>query len=135
MLKRKRLLLFLILAFMAAALVIGYVSMLYWKGDVSNYEPPQPPSVSSLEQARSDLQNLSRAVEAYFIKNMEYPQKLEILRSEFLDRVPNDPLSGEPYLYTLRETEGTGRYRIGVPDPKLYHVKEFYIEGGKLVQN
>jgi len=126
--------LLLLLAFLVVAL-IAYVSLLYLKGGVSNYIPPEAPSVSSLEQARSDLQNLSQAVEAYFIKNMEYPQKLEILQPEFLDRLANDPLSGKPYLYTLSEPDGAGRYRISVPDPKLYHAKELYIEDGKLVQN
>ena len=114
--------------------VAGYVSVLYWKGGVSNYEPPEQPSVSPQERAQSDLQNLSRAVEAYFIKNMEYPQKLELLMPEFIDRVGYDPLSGKPYQYSLDETKGTSRYRISVPDPKLYNAKEFHIEDGMLVQ-
>ncbi len=80
------------------------------------------------------MQNLSRAVEAYFIKNMEYPQKLELLMPEFIDRVGSDPLSGKTYQYSLVETKGTSRYRISVPDPKLYNAKEFYIEDGTLVQ-
>ena len=80
------------------------------------------------------MQNLSRAVEAYFIKNMEYPQKLELLMPEFIDRVGCDPLSGKTYRYSLDETEGAGRYRISVPDPKLYNAKEFYIEDGMLFQ-
>ena len=66
---------------------------------------------------------------------MEYPQKLELLQPEFLDRAAYDPLSGKPYLYTLSETEGSGSYRISVPDPTLYKAKEFYIEGGRLVKN
>ena len=129
----KLLLLFCILIVITVA-VIGYVSVLHWKGGVSNYEPPKQPSVSPQERAQSDLQNLSRAVEAYFIKNMEYPQKLELLMPEFIDRVENDPLSGKTYQYSLDETKGTGRYRISVPDPKLYNAKEFYIEDGMFVQ-
>ncbi len=132
--KHKLLLLLLILTVILVAL-IAYVSVLYWRGDVSNYEPPQPPSASSSERVQSDLQDLSQALEAYFIKNMEYPHKLELIQPEFLDRVAADPLSGKPYLYTLYETEGASRYRISVPDPNLYNVREFYIEGGKLVQN
>ena len=132
--KHKVLLLFFILIVIMVA-VIAYVSMLYLRGDVSNYEPPQPPSVSSSEQVQSSLQALSQAVEAYFIKNMEYPQKLELIQPEFLERVTSDPLSGKPYLYTLYENEGASRYRISVPDPKLYNAKEFYIEDGKVVKN
>jgi hypothetical protein len=74
------------------------------------------------------------AVEAYFIKNMEYPRKLEFLMPEFIDRVENDPSSGKPYQYSLDETKGTSIYRISVPDPKLYNAKELYIEDGSLVQ-
>ena len=129
----KLLLLFYILIVITVA-VIGYVSVLHWKGGVSNYEPPKQPSGSPQESAQSDLQNLSRAVEAYFIKNMEYPQKLELLMPEFIDRVGYDPLSGKTYQYSLNETEGTSRYRISVPDPKLYNAKEFYIEDGMLFQ-
>jgi hypothetical protein len=131
--KNKLLVLFYILIVITVA-VAGYVSVLYWKGGVSNYEPPKQPSVSPQERAQSDLQNLSRAVEAYFIKNMEYPRKLELLIPEFVDRVEYDPSSGKPYQYSLDETKGTSRYRISVPDPKLYNAKEFYIEDGMLVQ-
>jgi len=131
--KNKLLLLFYILAGIAVA-VIGYVSFLYWQGSASNYEPPQQPSVSPQERAQSDLEHLSRAVEAYFIKNMEYPPQLEILIPEFIDRVGNDPLSGKTYQYRLYESDGNSRYRISVPDPTLYLAKELYIEDGMLFQ-
>jgi hypothetical protein len=131
--KNKLLLLFCILILIILA-VIGYVSVLHWKGGVGNYEPPKQPSASPQERAQSDLQDLSRAVEAYFVKNMEYPLKLELLVPEFIDRVGYDPLSGKTYQFSLDETEGTGRYRISVTDPKLYNAKEFYIEDGKLFQ-
>src|SRR5690242_6583139 len=133
MLKRKYLLLSIILIVITAA-SIAYLSFLYWKGGESNYEPPKQPALSPQERVQSDLQNLSKAVEAYFIKNMEYPQKLESLQPEFIERVASDPLSGKPFLYTLSETGGANRFRISVPDPKLYNAKEFYIEDGKLVQ-
>lgn len=115
--------------------VTGYVAALYWQGGESNYTPPAQPAASPQEKARSDLQSLSRAVEAYFIKNMEYPQRLELLMPEFIDRVGTDPLSGKAYLYTLDVTKGPGRYRISVPDARLYNAKEFYLEDGDLVQN
>lgn len=132
--KHKLLLLLIILAVIMMALIV-YVFVLYRSGDVSNYEPPQSPSASSSERVQSDLQNLSQALNAYFVKNMEYPERLEALQPEFLDRMVYDPLSGRPYLYTLYETEGTARYRVSVPDPKLYNAKEFYLEDGKLIKD
>ncbi len=129
---RRLLLIYILIAITVAG--IGYVSVLYWKGGASNYAPPERPSVSPQEKARSDLQNLSRGVEAYFVKSMEYPQKLELLVPEFIDRVGDDPLSGKPYLYSPGKTEAASRYRISVPDPKLYNAKEFYIEDGTLFQ-
>jgi hypothetical protein len=132
---RKPKLLILSIVLIAAVLaVVAYFSVLYWRGGSGNYEPPKQTYASPQERVQADLQNLSRAVEAYFIKNMEYPGKLELLQPEFLDHVANDPLSGKAYLYTLNESEGAGRYRIGVPDPKLYDAKEFYIEDGKIVR-
>jgi len=132
--RKNRLLPILYILIAITVAMTGYVSVLYWKGGTGNYEPPKQPSVSPQERVQSDLQNLSRAVEAYFIKNMEYPGKLELLMPEFVATVGNDPLSGKPYQYNLDETEGISRYRIGVPDPRLYNAKEFHIENGILVQ-
>lgn len=129
-----KLLLLLYIFSVITVAVICYASFLYWQGSARNYEPPKLPSVSPQERAQSDLQNLSRATEAYFIKNMEYPGKLELLTPEFIDRVGYDPLSGKAYQYSLNETGGTSRYRISVPDPKLYNAKDFYIEDGMLFQ-
>jgi hypothetical protein len=131
--KHKRLLLSVIMVVITAA-PIGYVAQLYWRGGKSNYEPPKQTYASPQEKVQSDLQNLAQAVEAYFVKNMEYPRKLELLQPEFLDRVASDPLSGKPYLYTFNETAAAGRYRISVPEPGLYKTKDFYIEDGRLVQ-
>ena len=131
--KKKVLLLTYILIVITVAL-IGYVAVLYWRGGVSNYEPPKQTYATSRERVQSDLQNLSQAVEAYFVINMEYPRKLELLQPAFLDHISNDPLSGKAFLYTLYDTEGASRYRISVPDPKLYNVKELYVENGKLFQ-
>lgn len=133
--RRHRLLLLALILIAIAAAIAVYVSVLYFRGDAGNYAPPQQPAVSSPEQARADLQNLSQAVDAYFTKNMEHPQSLDVLQPEFIERVASDPLSGKPYLYTLSETDGVSRYRISVPDPNLYHAKELYIEDGRLFQN
>ncbi len=132
---RHRLLLPALIVIAIAAAIAVYVGVMYFRGDVGNYAPPPQPAVSSPEQARADLQNLSQAVDAYFTKNMEDPKSLDVLQPEFLERVPSDPSSGKPYRYTLSEKDGVSRYRISVPDPTLYRAKEFYIEDGQLVQN
>ena len=131
--KKKRVVSFSILI-VIAAVILGYVAVLYWKGGFSNYEPPKQMYATSREQVQGDLQNLSKAVEAYVIVNMEYPEKLEQLQPAFLDRIGNDPASGTPYVYTLSETKGAGHYRISVPNPKLYNAEDIYIEDGTLFQ-
>jgi hypothetical protein len=131
--KKKLILLFSILI-VIAAVILGYVAVLYWKGGVNNYETPKQTYATSREQVQADLQNLSKAVEAYFIVNMEYPRNLEQLQPAFLDHIGNDPASGTPYVYTLSETNGAGHYRISVPNPKLYSAEDLYIEDGKLFQ-
>jgi hypothetical protein len=132
--QKKKLLLLIYIPLTIAIAVIGYVSVLYWKGGTSNYEPPKQVSLPPHERARADLYELSRSVEAYFIKNMEYPQRLELLSPEFVERVPNDPLSGKSYLYSLNGSTGTTGYRISVPDPGLYSSKELCIENGIISQ-
>ncbi len=132
--RKKKLFLVLSVLLVIAVVLIGYFAFLYWRGGVSNYEPPKQTYASEREKVQSDLQNLSQAVEAYFVMNMEYPRTLELLQPSFLDRISTDPLSGKPYVYTLFDTGGASRYRISVPDPKLYNAKELYIENGKLIQ-
>lgn len=132
--RKHKLRLLIAVIFLITLVSSGYLALLYRQGGESNYTPPAQPAVSPQEKARSDLQSLARAVEAYFIKNMEYPQRLEQLMPEFIDRVGTDPLSGKAYLYTLDTTKGPGRYRISVPDAGLYKAQEFYLEDGALVQ-
>ena len=129
---KNKLILFLSILLLIAAVILGYVAVLYWKGGVNNYEPPKQTYASSRDQARADLLNLSKAVEAYFIVNMNYPRTLEQLQPAFLDRIGNDPASGAPYVYTLSGTNGAGHYRISVPDPKLYNAEDLSIEDGTL---
>ncbi len=132
--RKKKLIVFFSILIVIVAVILGYVAFLYWKGGVNNYEPPKQTYATSREQVQADLQNLSKAVEAYFIVNMEYPRKLEQLQPAFLDRINNDPASGTPYVYTLSVTNGAGHYRISVPNPKLYDAEDLSIEDGKLVQ-
>lgn len=132
--RKNKLRLFTYILIVITVALIGYVAVLYWRGGASNYEPPKQLYADSREQVQSDLQSLSKAIDAYFVINMEYPQKLEHLQPAFLDHVSNDPLSGKAYLYTIHDTGGASRYRISVPDPTLYNAKELYIENGALVQ-
>jgi hypothetical protein len=132
--RKKKLIVFFSILIVIAAVILGYLAVLYWKGGVNNYEPPKQAYATSREQVLTDLQNLSKAVEAYFVVTMEYPRKLEQLQPAFLDRIGNDPASGTPYVYTLSRTNGADHYRISVPDPKLYNAKDLYIEDGRLFQ-
>jgi len=132
--RKKKLVVFISILIVIAAVILGYVAVLYWKGGVNNYEPPKQAYATSREQVLTDLQVLSKAVEAYFVVHMEYPGKLEQLQPAFLERIGNDPASGTPYRYTLSETNGAGHYRISVPDPKLYSAEDLYIEDGTLFQ-
>jgi len=132
--RKNKLIVFFSILIVIAAVILGYVAFLYWKGGVNNYEPPKQTYASFREQALMDLKDLSKAVEAYFVVNMEYPRKLEQLQPAFLDRINNDPASGTPYMYTLSGTSGAGHYRISVPNPKLYSAEDLSIEDGKLVQ-
>ena len=132
---RKRILIISASLLFAAVLALaGYIANLYRQGSESNYIPPKPPPLAPQEQVATDLQSLSQAVEAYLIKNMEYPRQLEALVPEFIERVGQDPLSAKPYLYTVNESAGGGRYRISVADPTMYHAKELFIENGTFVK-
>ncbi len=132
--RKKKLIVFFSILIVIAAVILGYLAVLYWKGGVNNYAPPKQTYATSRAQVQADLQNLSKAVEAYFVVNMEYPRKLEQLQPAFLDRIGNDPASGTPYVYTQSETNGAGHYRISVPNPELYNAKDLYIEDGRLFQ-
>src|SRR5512142_3354420 len=129
--RKKKLIIFFSILIVIAAVILGYVAVLYRKGGVNNYEPPKQTYATSRVQVLSDLQNLSKAVEAYFVVHMEYPRKLELLQPAFLERINNDPASGAPYVYTLSETNGAAHYRISVPNPKLYNAEDLSIEDGK----
>jgi hypothetical protein len=132
--RKNKLIVFFSILIVIVTVILGYVAVLYWKGGVNNYKPPQQTYATSREQVLSDLQNLSKAVEAYFVVNREYPRKLEQLQPAFLDRINNDPASGAPYVYTLSGTNDAVHYRISAPNPKLYNAEDLSIEDGKLVQ-
>ncbi len=71
-------------------------------------------------------------MDAYYTKNLSYPETLDQLRPEFLDKVPFDPKTGKPYLY---QSDGKDQYRITVSDPSSFGLKELFVENGKIHQN
>ena len=82
-------------------------------------------------QVLNDLTVLSQAVEAYYAKNLRYPEKLEQLRPEFIDKIPLEPGTEKSFIY---ESDELDRYRITVSDPPRYGFKELFIENGKIIQ-
>jgi hypothetical protein len=84
-----------------------------------------------VEQAVMDLETLSKAVEAYYSANLNYPQRIEELQSDFVSKVPIEPTTGKAYVY---ETDGSSKYRVSVPDPKALSLTELFIENGKLTK-
>jgi len=110
----------------------GYFFYLYQKGGVENYRPPVTKAESSKAQVLSDLTVLSQAIDAYHAKNLRYPEKIEQLRPEFIDKIPLEPSTGKPFTY---ESDGENRYRIIVSNPTFYGFRELVAENGKITQN
>jgi hypothetical protein len=74
---------------------------------------------------------LSGAVEAYYAKNLRYPDKLEQLKPEFIDKIPLETGTEKSFIYA---SDALDRYRITVSDPSRYEFKELFIENGKIIQ-
>ena len=109
--------------------IAGYVFYLYQKGGTDNYIPPAKETLSPQVQLQSDLTALSRAMEAYWAKNLKYPDKLEQLKPEFVEKIPLEADTYKPFIY---ETDGMDHYRITVSDPSRYGLKELVIENGEI---
>ncbi len=111
--------------------IAGYFTYLYRKGSVEHYRPPVAQEALPKAQVINDLNALSQAIDAYYAKNLSYPEKLEQLQPEFLDKIPLEPKTGKPFLY---ESDGKDRYRMSVSDPASLGFKELYVENGKIYQ-
>lgn len=124
----------LLLAIIVLVIIVigGYLVYLYQKGSVEHYHPPVIKASSAKAQVLSDLTALSQAVEGYHAKNLRYPERLEQLQPEFIDKVPSQPGTGKGFTY---ESDGKNQYRISVSDPTYYGFKELFAENGKIVQN
>ena len=113
-------------------IIAGYLIYLYQKGGVENYRPPVTKAESPKAQVLNDLTALSQAVDAYHAKNLRYPERLEQLQPEFIDKIPLEPKTGKPFIY---ESDGKDQYQIGISNPASYGLKELFVKNGKIIQN
>jgi hypothetical protein len=111
--------------------IAGYVLYLYQKGGTEHYKPPVTKTDSPKMQVLGDLTVLSQAIETYYAKNLRYPEKLEQLKPEFIDKIPLEPGTEKSFIY---ESDEFDRYRITVSEPHRHGFKELFIENGKIVQ-
>lgn len=118
----------LIVLALAAA---GYVFYLYQQGGTENYRPPEKKAASPRMQALRDLTILSQAVDAYYAKNLQYPETLDQLKPEFIATLPGEPGANPLFRY---ESDGLDRYRITVSDPSRYGLKELFAENGEITE-
>ena len=119
-------------ALLVVLVFAGYLFSLYQKGGVENYRPPVTQTESPKTQVLNDLKALSQAIDVYYAKNLRYPEKLEQLQPEFIDKTPLEPGTGKPFAY---ESDGPNEYRITVSNPALYGFKELFVKNGKIHQN
>jgi hypothetical protein len=115
--------------------VAVYVFYLYQQGGTENYNPPAQKTDDPKVQILSDMTVLSGAVEAYYAKNLRYPDKLEQLKPEFIDKIPLETSTEKLFIYESGgASNALDRYRITVSDPSRYGFKELFIENGKITQ-
>jgi hypothetical protein len=108
-----------------------YVFYLYQQGGTEYYNPPVQKTDDPKMQIINDMTVLSGAVEAYYAKNLKYPDKLEQLKPEFIDKIPLETGTEKSFIY---DSDGLDRYRITVSQPSSYGFKELFIENGKIIQ-
>jgi len=113
-------------------IIAGYLFYLYQKGGKEYYRPPVTKAESPRTQVVNDLMALSQAIDAYYAKNLKYPEKLEQLEPDFIDTIPTEPGTGKPFAY---ESEGFNQYRIVISNPTLYGLKELLVKNGKIIRN
>ncbi len=113
-------------------IIAGYLFYLYQKGSVENYRLPVTKAESPKAQVLNDLTAFSQAVDAYHAKNLRYPERLEQLQPEFIDKIPLEPKTGKAFIY---ESDGKDQYQIGISDPASYGLKELLVKNGKIIEN
>ena len=122
-----------LLGIIVLVMIVGavYVFYLYQQGGTENYNPPVQKTDDPKVQILSDITVLSGAVEAYYAKNLRYPDKLEQLKPEFIDKIPLETGTEKSFIYA---SDALDRYRITVSEPSRYGFKELFIENGKIIQ-
>lgn len=117
--------------FTAILILLAFIIYSYIKGGDDNYKPPEKEKLEANEQVLEDLNILQKAVEAYFTKNLEYPETLDALVPEFIKNIPKDPATGKSYVY---ETDIEESYSISVPEPAKYNLEVLKYENDVLIK-
>jgi hypothetical protein len=118
------------IALLVIIVIATYVFYLYEQGSMENYKPPVE-TVSPQTQILNDMTLLSGVVEAYFVKNLRYPERLEQLEPEFINKIPPAAGAEKTIIY---QSDDPDHYRITVTDASRYGLKELFIENGKITQ-
>ncbi|MCX6141753.1 MAG: hypothetical protein NTZ35_00895 [Ignavibacteriales bacterium] len=113
-------------------LVVAAIALYFYsQGSRAHYVPPVAETLSAEAQVLSDLTTTMKAVEAYYSRNLKYPDMLEDLRPDFMTTLAIDPTTNSAYRY---ETNGSLSYKIIVGDPLKFNKKILRAENGKIVQ-
>ena len=64
-------------------------------------------------QLTLETAKLSIALERYYLKHDRYPEQLDALIPEFLQKVALDPMSARPFHYQVLEPDGFELYSVG----------------------
>ncbi len=117
-----------------AVLVLGIAAVVFYfyqQGSKEHFVPPAAKLESPIAQVLTDLETISKALDAYNSMNLKYPGRLDELQPDFIAKVPADPATGKPYVY---QSDGTSKYSVSVPDPSAYNQKVVSIANGKITQ-
>ena len=77
----------------------------------------------------NDLHVIGTAIEMYQLHNNgELPKDLNSLMTEYVQKLPTDPITGSEYAYVI---EGGG-YRIESPNPELYGLRYLVNRNGRV---
>jgi hypothetical protein len=111
--------------------IISFFIYSYIQGSKENYKPPTEEKKTSDEQASNDLIALSNAIDSYYTINLSYPDSLNALIPDFLNKLPKEQFTNKIYIYNVLEDSA---YEVKVKNPKLYKLTEFKVRNGKLIK-
>ncbi|MBM3711952.1 MAG: hypothetical protein FJW56_00725 [Actinobacteria bacterium] len=113
------------------SIVVIFLVYSYSQGGKGNYVPPKAEELSSLEQVKSDLVTLSKAIESYYAINLSYPDSLKKLVPDFINELPLEQESKKNYDYKIIVDSV---FEIKVSDASFYKLKELKVRNGKIIQ-